>query len=625
MRKALSLFFLVSAFSRIAAQVSETDSLINLLQRSPEDTTKVHLYWNIGASIIYQDPQKAIPWFKQGTALAMRLGFISGMEKCLNATSFAFSLNAKYDSALVYINYAIPYAIKAGNIKRLSLAYLNRADVYTNLNELAAALKDCDTAIQYAEKINNNDALGRIHSIMNGIYTSLKQYGEALAAIDRSDKYFAIAGNRRMIAMNYSERAEVLLLQHESAKAIPYLLDAIVIADSLDDIENLSAYHGGLAEAYYNLKKYNEATSSANKALEYSQQTGNTRQEGGIYQSLSNIESAKNNFPKAIEYGVKAFTMIREEKDLEREEMSAASLAEVFFKAGDTKQAFHYLKISRGLRDSLVQRQLANETARLQTTFNVKQKDKEIELLNKNKELQQQKLQKQRLMILVALLLIVLGLSGTWLLINRNKLRGRMKELELRNRIAADLHDEVGSSLSSIHMLSQMVTQQDSDIKQKDVLQKMSSNAKETMDKMGDIVWMIKPGESEGVNLKQRMERFAYEICSSKNISPTLQLDELEKVKLTMHQRKNLYLVFKEAINNAVKYSGARKVDVNVVTRNKQLILQINDNGNGFDPNVTGKGNGLDNMRNRAQELNGKLHISSAEGEGTSVELSLPL
>ena len=78
--------------------------------------------------------------------------------------------------------------------------------------------------------------------------------------------------------------------------------------------------------------------------------------------------------------------------------------------------------------------------------------------------------------------------------VSRYRLRNRMKELELRNRIAADLHDEVGSSLSSIHMLSQIATQQEGDgTKQNDILTRMSNNAKETMEKMGDIVWMIKP------------------------------------------------------------------------------------------------------------------------------------
>lgn len=118
-----------------------------------------------------------------------------------------------------------------------------------------------------------------------------------------------------------------------------------------------------------------------------------------------------------------------------------------------------------------------------------------------------------------------------------------MKELELRNQIAADLHDEVGSSLSSIHMLSQMANTS-TDNNQKNILDKVSTNAKETMDRMNDIVWIVKPGETEVGNLSARMERFAHEIYNGKNIVLQMRLDELEKLKLSMEQRKNIYLIF---------------------------------------------------------------------------------
>ena len=200
-----------------------------------------------------------------------------------------------------------------------------------------------------------------------------------------------------------------------------------------------------------------------------------------------------------------------------------------------------------------------------------------------------------------------------------------MQELELRNQIAADLHDEVGSSLSSIHLLSQMATQQQgSDTKHNAILARMSSNAKETMEKMGDIVWMIKPGETEAGSLKQRMERFAYEICSSKNIEVSIQLDELDKMKLTMKQRKNIYLIFKEALNNAVKYSGSEKIEIKASKQNKELLLLVKDFGNGFDSSIVKRGNGLDNMQNRAKELAGKIEINSEVGKSTEIILKTP-
>lgn len=265
------------------------------------------------------------------------------------------------------------------------------------------------------------------------------------------------------------------------------------------------------------------------------------------------------------------------------------------------------------------------QVKKMEELYNIEKKEKEITILKKDQQLNLARLQKQKVFQYGAVLLFGLVLLSGFLLFNRYNLRQRMKELELRNQIAADLHDEVGSSLSSIHMLSQMASQQGDDVVHKDILSRMSSNAKETMDRMGDIVWMIKPGEAEAANLKQRMERFAYEISSSKNISLQLSVDELEKVKLTMEQRKNIWLIFKEAVNNAVKYSGTDKMEISSTTDGKELLLLVKDFGKGFDTGVIKKGNRLDNMQQRAADLQAELRVHSVAGEGTRVALRLPL
>ena len=336
---------------------------------------------------------------------------------------------------------------------------------------------------------------------------------------------------------------------------------------------------------------------------------------------MSQVELERNNFPKATGYGLKAYEMIKQENDLAKERTVAATLAMIYHKSGNDTAAYNFLEISSTLSDSLVRKQFSQENLQLQNSFEAKEKDRTIQLLAKDKELQQQKTKQQLLMTVAVGAVALLILIGAWMRINRNRLKQRLKELELRNQIAADLHDEVGSSLSSIHMLSQMATQPGNEATHQNILERMSSNAKETMEKMGDIVWMIKPGETEAGSLKQRMERFAYEICSTKNIELNMQLEDLEKVKLSMEQRKNIYLIFKEAVNNAVKYSGTSTIEINAAIQNNQLMLQVKDFGKGFDSSLVKKGNGLDNMQHRAADLKGQLQTFSENGTGTTVEL----
>lgn len=174
-------------------------------------------------------------------------------------------------------------------------------------------------------------------------------------------------------------------------------------------------------------------------------------------------------------------------------------------------------------------------------------------------------------------------------------------------------------------MLSQMVGPAQATGASQAILEKVSNYTRETMDKMGDIVWMIKPQENDSQGLKERMQRFLYEMCNSKNITGSMEMENFPIVRLSMQQRKAIYLVFKEAVNNAVKYSGASSVLVSLSESGNKVRMTVRDNGNGFNPEATHAGNGLDNMRNRARELGGEVRIDSVKGEGTTVSLTLPL
>jgi signal transduction histidine kinase len=117
-------------------------------------------------------------------------------------------------------------------------------------------------------------------------------------------------------------------------------------------------------------------------------------------------------------------------------------------------------------------------------------------------------------------------------------------------------------------------------------------------------------------------------MCSSQNIACTTEGAELlQMVKLSMQQRKNFYLIFKEALNNAVKYAGTEKVDIRIEIQNRQLKLSIRDYGKGFIVNGNGNsnGNGLSNMQYRATELGGQLNIDSVHGQGTVITLAFPV
>ncbi len=199
---------------------------------------------------------------------------------------------------------------------------------------------------------------------------------------------------------------------------------------------------------------------------------------------------------------------------------------------------------------------------------------------------------------------------------------------KIRNRVARDLHDDMGSTLSTINILSSMAKSriQADPVKTTEYLGKISDNSQRMMEAMDDIVWSIKPSNDTLQKITARMREFATNVLEAKEIELDFRVDEaVYDVKLEMEARRDFFLVFKEAVNNAAKYSKASMVTIQLGLHNSRLVLIVGDDGIGFDPVTADGGNGLGNMQKRADAMHGRVHIQSKPGEGTKVTLNIPV
>jgi ligand-binding sensor domain-containing protein len=225
--------------------------------------------------------------------------------------------------------------------------------------------------------------------------------------------------------------------------------------------------------------------------------------------------------------------------------------------------------------------------------------------------------------ILLCILLIAALLYSFY----RYRLQQLFKLEKMRSSISSDLHDEVGATLSSISIYSNVAQKlSDKDIgTTKEYLSRIEYSSREMIEKMGDIVWSINPVNDTVDKVISRMHSYAYEMLGAKNIKVNWQQQpEIVQQKLSMEQRKNLYLFFKEAVNNIAKYAEATSVNIALSRNEQEINLTIKDNGVGFDTVVEYNGNGLKNIQLRAAQLKGKCIIDTAPGSGTSISLLFP-
>ncbi len=426
---------------------------------------------------------------------------------------------------------------------------------------------------------------------MGEVYTGL---GNKSKAISNYKSAIKIAEDQKMPpeqAILYFNMGKIFAAENKDSIAIVYFKKSQAIANKLDNKSLAAKATMELTSLYKNTDSLKLTEKTLHASLQEFQNSGSRSSEAVNYKRLSELYSNRKQFEKALEYSEK----------------------------------YHAVKDSISGAD--IQLQLKN----LEEQYNSVKKEKEIELLKKDGLLAQAELRQQQTFQYSAIVIfLVLSCAGIFAVNRYRLLQATRRQIEMervRNQIAADLHDEVGSTLSSIKMYSDIVKNQPHQSETSaSLLDKIGSNSKEMIETMSDIVWMIKPGNDAFENVENRMLNFANELCGPHGIN--LEFDKNatnSALKMPMELRRDLYLIFKESINNAVKYSHCHTIHVAISNLENRIEMRVSDDGIGFDPNAITTGNGLSNMQKRAVAHQGHITVQSSPGKGTEIIAEFPI
>lgn len=228
-------------------------------------------------------------------------------------------------------------------------------------------------------------------------------------------------------------------------------------------------------------------------------------------------------------------------------------------------------------------------------------------------------------------ILVAVATGALLFYFHRLRLQKLLHIEKVRNRLARDLHDDMGSTLSTINILSNMALQQQSldDARSKQYLHTISQSTHQMMEAMDDIVWSINPVNDSIAKILARMKETAGAVLEPQQIDYRFETDPaVPELHLSMESRREIFLIFKEALNNIVKYAECDLVTVGLSKKGADLVLSVRDNGVGFtfpQPGSSVRGNGLKNMQIRAGNVKGKLSVISQPGNGTTIQLVIPI
>ncbi|MCU0324602.1 MAG: tetratricopeptide repeat protein, partial [Spirosomaceae bacterium] len=624
MKYLFSILFV--AFLSIAVQAQRTvpttyDSLNTFLKTQPKDTLYVWALRPYTLKVIYEK---------------------ADYKKADSLVSVVKQLSEKLDYG-----------------RGLYFHYLLKAIVHNQKSEYAEELKNYQKSLEIIEKYKLNNylreaALSNIGVAYRNLGNNEKAMEYALKAIEIQEKNnFPI---KFLDAGPYGLVAGVLKNYKKPKEAIKYAEKALEIAEKKQDIQKIGIQENRLGNLYDDMNEEEKALKHYLRGLEYARksnylllQTDLLSNVGRTYANLGDskkgepflLENEKicrqlespvalqtalsvlgefyqeqKDFTKAQKYLTEAYELNKKVDDITEKIYSTETLSDFFAKINNHKKAFELMKEANALKDSSAALQSEELSRDLLAKYETEKKETQIKLLNE--EAQNANFQRNAFLVGGVLGVLLAGLA-IFSISNRNKLKRLEEEQRLRNRIAADLHDEIGSTLSSISILSEIVAfQQKKGEFKPEIMQQVSNDARDVIEKMDDIIWTINPSNDAFNNLETRLKTFAIPLFESKDIDFKFAFDaELENVKINMGKRRDIYLILKEAINNLVKYSQCQNAVIAAQADGLQISFLIKDDGVGFDTNAESFRNGQRNMKMRAEKIGADLVINSEIGKGT--------
>jgi len=343
-----------------------------------------------------------------------------------------------------------------------------------------------------------------------------------------------------------------------------------------------------------------------------------------LYLDLGKIEAKSDNNEKALVYFKKAEADISKPNLRTQMEIYRA-LYEFYDRRHENENSLLYLKKYKVWSDSILNNRFGISVLEYESSLLTEEKlvlrnEKEIQAIRAATQIQQKKIG----YAVMGFLIIIAGLGFNRFRVLRD-LKYKQTLTNDRLRISRELHDEVGATLSGIAMYSHVARDQVQNAKIKEAehsLSFMQKSAGEMVQKLSDIVWLINPEQDTILELFGRLGEYGKQMTQVKGMQMKLDLPkDLSGVHMPLEARRNIYLICKEAINNAVKYSHGKVLQLRVELLASEFVFSVQDDGQGFDDNLVKRGNGLTNMEKRAEEIGAKVDISSSPGQGTRIAL----
>ncbi|MEY4929656.1 MAG: hypothetical protein RI909_380 [Bacteroidota bacterium] len=638
MKKIVFLFFWLPALS-LSAQNSNIDSLKLVLQsrQTAKDSTKtlLDLCWEyrfINAVTAREYGMKALE-------LAQKNGLREYEVEALHNIGVTHEAQGNYDQALELELKALEFRKQIGNDERTANTLNNIGIIYDEQGNYKRALDYYHEARKIYEGLNDEKKIAMVLVNMaivlkaQGEYaTVVRYYKEALAIYQKLNNEFGIA-------VCYANLGSVFYYSTRYDSALHYSLLATEEFESQNIQQFLGSSLCNAGMAYDKLGQKDKAKTYLLRAKKLNEQYENKKELAFAMIYLSKIYQSENLLPLAEQEATEALAIASKISALQQVMEARLALAEIQATKNDFKNAYREYREYVLVKDSLYQQDKARQIAQLQTEYETVKKENQILQLEQVNELKDARINQS--IITIMLLLAILGGILTFGVLWKNRItlkqqaelqatRASLRESQLkaviasqeeeRKRFAADLHDGLGQMISALRLsLSHEKVDGPALAHALGVLSDMNIEIR-------NIAFNLMPQVLMKSGLEEALKEFALRISRAGTVAVSVQTYDLDQDMPAEH-RIAFYRICQEWVNNVIKYSGGNQISIQLVKHPQEIVLTIEDNGNGFDPNVLleSQGNGWKNINSRLHMIKGSIEIDTQKDrQGTTLIITVP-
>jgi signal transduction histidine kinase len=562
-------------------------------------------------------------------------------DSTLTSRAVALYNKGEYELSLPVFEQSLASAKQSGDrpSQIVILDYIGH--IYSQTGKIAYALQYYQQSATIADNTGNQKAAARALINIGALYEEQKDYKKALENYSKAEG-IAIVMNDSSVIADCANNKGVVYEQYlnKYPEAITEYRKALGIYSKMKDQPHLGITYNNLGIVYKYLGNYDKAIEYYKKSMQIGEATGNQFLIAANMTNVGNVYAMQKNYTEAVRYNTNGLETALKIKAMNVAVEAAGSLAEDYAGMGNFEKAYEWKTIFSQYSDSLFNSERSKEVAALESRYQTAKKEKEIIVLKDQQQINELSISKQAILLqkrnyqfaASGGALVLLGIIA-FLLYNRQQLKQKQQrenaiaaaEIKERRRISREMHDDIGAGLTQITLMSEHAQTQQQPTYIAD-LAAIAGTSRKLISNMGEIIWSLNPENSTTGMLFSYLREQLNNLLEYSGIQYKIEFpDRGLDLKLGNEQKRNILLATKEIVHNAVKYSHARNINIRAGINNSTLTFIIEDNGRGFDATMTHNGNGIKNIQQRIQEINGILHIRSDADNGSVFTYELPI